>query len=236
LASSTNFFENDQVTFNVTAGQSYLIRVYGGSAHPDYKLAINGPDATFATDFNMDGRVDGNDFLILQAGVGIMSGAKHSDGDADKDGDVDNGDFQSWLAEFSLAPAAAGQVASGAMAPSASAPSASQQLDATATFIADRGQPLPRPAFVESSSRSDFVRPSLVRGSASFVAARRPSLLLADGQRAVSRFGVPNTLDAGRNVEALALSAVEMSNGPDALDEFFGQVAENRSMLRPYLY
>ncbi len=52
----------------------------------------------FASDFDEDGDVDGDDFLAWQLGFG--SGSSHSAGDADGDGDVDGEDFLIWQRQF----------------------------------------------------------------------------------------------------------------------------------------
>ncbi len=51
-------------------------------------------------DFDSDGDVDGDDFLIWQSGFGSTDGAQLSDGDSDGDGDVDGDDFLSWQVNF----------------------------------------------------------------------------------------------------------------------------------------
>lgn len=51
--------------------------------------------ATYA-DFNLDGAVDGNDFLAWQRNVGKATGATLADGDADFDDDVDAADLAIW--------------------------------------------------------------------------------------------------------------------------------------------
>ena len=51
-------------------------------------------------DFDRDGDVDGDDFLLWQGGFGTPSGAEKMDGDYDNDGDVDGDDFLGWQAEF----------------------------------------------------------------------------------------------------------------------------------------
>ncbi len=51
-------------------------------------------------DFNEDGTVDGDDFLLWQAGFGTSSGATHANGDADCDEDVDGNDFLIWQTQF----------------------------------------------------------------------------------------------------------------------------------------
>ena len=54
----------------------------------------------FAADFDVDGDVDGDDFLAWQTGFGTQSGTQKSDGDYDNDRDVDGDDFLGWQAEF----------------------------------------------------------------------------------------------------------------------------------------
>ena len=51
-------------------------------------------------DFDSDGDVDGDDFLIWQNGFPIFTGAALLDGDADVDGDVDGDDFLIWQNSF----------------------------------------------------------------------------------------------------------------------------------------
>ena len=63
-------------------------------------------------DFNSDGLVDADDFLLWQAGFGMQTGATLTDGDADTDGDVDGNDFLVWQASFVTAGGAAGSAAS----------------------------------------------------------------------------------------------------------------------------
>jgi hypothetical protein len=76
-----------------------------------YHVAGDGADATtgfieylsgpvLAADFDGDGDVDGDDFLLWQGGFGTPSGALKEDGDADDDGDVDGDDFLVWQSEF----------------------------------------------------------------------------------------------------------------------------------------
>ena len=50
-----------------------------------------------SADFDMDGDIDGNDFLIWQIWFG--TGTTHGQGDADWDGDVDGADFLLWQAQ-----------------------------------------------------------------------------------------------------------------------------------------
>ena len=58
------------------------------------------PEPSVAADFDEDGDVDGEDFLIWQEGFGTPSGAEKIDGDYDNDGDVDGDDFLGWQTEF----------------------------------------------------------------------------------------------------------------------------------------
>ncbi len=62
-------------------------------------------------DFNADGRTDGDDFLLWQAGFGTAVGATAADGDANGDGAVDGDDFLLWQANFSTAAAGNGAAA-----------------------------------------------------------------------------------------------------------------------------
>jgi hypothetical protein len=53
-------------------------------------------------DFNQNGVVDGDDFLIWQANFGLDHLATVHDGDADRDRDVDGDDFLVWQANFGV--------------------------------------------------------------------------------------------------------------------------------------
>lgn len=52
------------------------------------------------TDFNNDGMTDGFDFLALQRGMGMNSGATTANGDANEDGAVNSQDTAMWQEEF----------------------------------------------------------------------------------------------------------------------------------------
>jgi hypothetical protein len=56
--------------------------------------------ATLEADFNEDGDVDRDDFLLWRTGFSKASGAVKMDGDADNDGDVDGRDFLVWQNQF----------------------------------------------------------------------------------------------------------------------------------------
>ena len=51
-------------------------------------------------DFDGNGIVDGDDFLVWQVGFGTTVGATPADGDADGDADVDGDDFLLWQSHF----------------------------------------------------------------------------------------------------------------------------------------
>jgi serpin B len=51
-------------------------------------------------DFDSDGDVDGFDFLTLQRGYGITTGAELTDGDSDANGTVDTTDMAEWAAAY----------------------------------------------------------------------------------------------------------------------------------------
>jgi hypothetical protein len=61
-------------------------------------VEVQAVDGAFGADFNFDGVVDGNDFLLWQRNVGRTSGATLRQGDATADGDVDGNDLAVWKA------------------------------------------------------------------------------------------------------------------------------------------
>ncbi len=69
---------------------------------------IVGP--TLSADFDKNGTVDGDDFLVWQRNFGTMSGASPNDGDADGDGDVDGDDFLEWQIALGDSPTQASTV------------------------------------------------------------------------------------------------------------------------------
>jgi hypothetical protein len=66
-------------------------------------LATNPPP--HAGDFDLDGDVDGADFVAWQQHFPTSTGATLADGDADGDGDVDGADFVVWQQNFPFSPA-----------------------------------------------------------------------------------------------------------------------------------
>ncbi len=91
-------------------GQAYDPSVFGGAdGDLEFVYGIAGGArltgsvvyvGLLQADFNKDGRVDGDDFLIWQSGFGLQSGAQQSDGDYNGDGAVDGNDFLGWQSEF----------------------------------------------------------------------------------------------------------------------------------------
>jgi hypothetical protein len=61
--------------------------------------------ASYTTDFDEDGDVDGDDLVQWKAGYSI--GSQHMDGDADADGDVDGSDLITWQQQVGSGTAAA---------------------------------------------------------------------------------------------------------------------------------
>jgi len=57
---------------------------------------------TNMADFNLDGFVNGSDFVIWQSGFGIESGATKGDGDANGDGRVDVVDLMVWSEQYNI--------------------------------------------------------------------------------------------------------------------------------------
>jgi fibronectin-binding autotransporter adhesin len=73
--------------------------------YSNFKVLLEVSYATTAGDFDLDGDVDGADFVAWQANFPKLSGATISQGDADFDGDVDGADFVVWQTNFPFAPA-----------------------------------------------------------------------------------------------------------------------------------
>jgi hypothetical protein len=83
---------------------SWRASQYGGGS-PGH---VTGTPLNNPADFDLDGDVDGNDFLFWQRGLGTPAPtATKSDGDADSDGDVDGNDLAAWRANFGPASASA---------------------------------------------------------------------------------------------------------------------------------
>ena len=61
--------------------------------------AAEPPVEPLSADFDLNGHVDGDDFLIWQTGFGLTS-ETHSEGDANADANVDGDDFLIWQSQF----------------------------------------------------------------------------------------------------------------------------------------
>jgi M6 family metalloprotease-like protein len=121
IASSTSTTDFEQIAVPVAAFQEYFLQVDGhlGATNFDYAFSIDGPDPPSA-DFDVDGDVDGADFLAWQRGFGTpMPLATKPDGDADNDTDVDGRDLAVWEGQF-------GQIVSPLLATSMSTDSVSR--------------------------------------------------------------------------------------------------------------
>jgi GH35 family endo-1,4-beta-xylanase len=91
--------------YDVTIGDmTYALDLTKGTVN--YGLIVGPPSA----DFDLDGDVDGSDFLSWQRGFGTASNAAFAVGDADFDRDVDDADLTAWAAQVGSA-ATAGSVA-----------------------------------------------------------------------------------------------------------------------------
>jgi hypothetical protein len=66
----------------------------GTDSGPQLMLSLN--ELALPGDFNADRVVDSADLAAWRAGLGMVGNATRSDGDADRDGDVDGEDFLAW--------------------------------------------------------------------------------------------------------------------------------------------
>ncbi len=78
-----------------------LANLGSGQGNPPMGIGLVFQTTLFESDFDKDGDVDGEDFLIWQAHFGNPS-LTRNDGDADEDGDVDGEDFLVWQAQFGM--------------------------------------------------------------------------------------------------------------------------------------
>lgn len=109
--------EGDLVTFaNATAYESYKIifpTVKNATAANSMQISgIQLFDSASPSDpdFNGDGDVDGDDFLVWQRGFGLTGQTNNDNGDADGNGIVNAADLALWRTGFGAAVAAAGAV------------------------------------------------------------------------------------------------------------------------------
>jgi hypothetical protein len=110
--------ETLSVTGVFSAGQlqASFTRIDNGQLQIDTAGIFNTSTLTMGVvpnngDFDLDGDIDGADFVAWQVNYPTTSGATRADGDADFDGDVDGNDFAIWQTNFgtssSLSSAAA---------------------------------------------------------------------------------------------------------------------------------
>lgn len=101
----TGFFELGQTFQLYSEGAEILGTGFAGLVNISY-VGGTGNDvvlnlvATPSADFDLDGDVDGADFLSWQRGFGATSGATLADGDANGDGAVDGLDLAVWKDNF----------------------------------------------------------------------------------------------------------------------------------------
>jgi len=72
-------------------------------AFAENPIAAESPDINATADFDVDGDVDGADFLTWQCGLGLAVGATRAEGDANGDSAVDALDLQMWKNGFGAA-------------------------------------------------------------------------------------------------------------------------------------
>jgi gluconolactonase len=80
-------FDPDGDMLYITAGTSL------------YRILLNVPDPPSA-DFDVDGDIDGRDFLSWQRNFGIASGASKAQGDSNNDGQVNQADLEIWQEQY----------------------------------------------------------------------------------------------------------------------------------------
>lgn len=92
--------------FNVSGAQDLVFQfTLNAPGSPIVGEVVYEPITALTADFDVDGAVDGTDFLIWQRGFGVNSGAQRADGDANGDGAVNGSDLALWKAQFGSAAA-----------------------------------------------------------------------------------------------------------------------------------
>lgn len=97
MIDARDFFDGQPNLTSVFGNESFIADL---SIYHDQIFDVVGSDLRSLGDFDGDGDIGGNDFLIWQQGFFTASGAIPSDGDADGDGDVDGQDFLIWQGNF----------------------------------------------------------------------------------------------------------------------------------------
>jgi hypothetical protein len=115
-------------------------------------------------DFDQNARVDGNDFLAWQRGVGTTTGATRAQGNADFDGDVDAADLAIWRQQFGgvTSAVAAAEPALAAAVVIAGGDAASRISAAPTTLVGDATLP----SNLRSRPATDLVDLIHARGAA----------------------------------------------------------------------
>ena len=94
-----NFFPRQIGAFTLTP-QNGTIAIKGIGYEYDVTFDISPIGVSVDADFDVDGDVDGNDFLIWQRNFGTASGATLAQGDADGNGAVNELDLAAWKTSF----------------------------------------------------------------------------------------------------------------------------------------
>ncbi len=92
----------------ITGFGKSVFRTPAGDLRTEAWVGVLPPPSALPADFDSDGDVDGDDFLVWQANFGTPAGAAADMGDADGDGDVDGDDFLVWQAQFGSGVESAG--------------------------------------------------------------------------------------------------------------------------------
>jgi len=99
------------VKFGPVSGNSVVIYAMStNNGIQAFTLTLD-PVVADNADFDDDGDVDGNDFLVWQRGLGTTGTATPMDGDANDDGNVDAADLTVWQSQFGETGAAAASAA-----------------------------------------------------------------------------------------------------------------------------
>lgn len=93
----TLIVQTDLTAFDVSPDADFVVNIKS-------ETRTHRSAAIRRTDFDGNGSVDGQDFIIWSNNLGLGPGATRGDGDADDDGDVDGNDFLLWQQDV-LTPA-----------------------------------------------------------------------------------------------------------------------------------
>ena len=113
LLTSARFYEDKTILCEAelidTQKKLYNCRDGGGSNTPVIQVTTVNDcseevEVELTADFNGDGQVDNNDYIIWKCNFPMSQGATHGQGDANGDGDVDAFDFGDWQSQYTGAP------------------------------------------------------------------------------------------------------------------------------------